>query len=82
MQRKQAALGFIAEKQAALDVIAGGDLDYPVDTDGDDVAGLMNRSVDSLFAEFRFTVVNEINSSASRLTHSYSGLYQLSKECV
>ncbi|MFK7852498.1 MAG: methyl-accepting chemotaxis protein [Granulosicoccus sp.] len=62
---------------AAVSAAAEGNLSYPIDTDGDDLAGQMARALDSLFAELRMSM-HSINQNALRLTGASEGLTNLS----
>ena len=67
----------VDELLAALSAIAEGDLDYPVNTSGDDVAGQMGRSLKRLVMEMRHSM-GDININAAQLTISSSDLTGLS----
>lgn len=62
---------------AAVSAAAEGNLSYPIDTDGEDLAGQMARALDSLFAELRMSM-HSINQNALRLTGASEGLTNLS----
>lgn len=64
---------------AAVSAAADGDLNYPIDTDGDDVAGQMGRALDSLFNELR-TSMSGINVNAVQLNDASIKLTRLSAE--
>ena len=63
----------------ALSAIAGGDLDCPVNTEGDDVAGQMGRSLEQLVTEIRGSI-RDINDNSNKLTLSSTDLTSLSAE--
>ncbi|MEE9319332.1 MAG: methyl-accepting chemotaxis protein [Granulosicoccus sp.] len=62
---------------AAVSAAAGGNLNYPINTEGDDLAGQMARALESLFSEFRRSM-NGINDNAAQLTLASESLTSLS----
>jgi len=67
----------VDELLVAVSAAAGGDLNYPINTVGDDLAGQMARSLESLFFEFRKSM-NGISDSAEQLTLASESLTELS----
>ena len=66
---------------AALSAVAEGDLEYPVETKGDDVAGQMGRSLQRLVTEMRNSM-GDINVNAVQLTRSSNDLTGLSSRLM
>ena len=66
---------------AALSAVAEGDLEYPVDIKGDDVAGQMGRSLERLVTEMRRSM-GDINANAVQLTSSSNELTGLSSRLM
>lgn len=60
----------------AVSAAADGNLNHPIDTEGDDLAGQMGCALDSLFAELRtsFRGINENAGQLSRASESLTGL--------
>lgn len=63
----------------AVSAAAEGNLNHPIDTQGDDLAGQMGRALDSLFSELRDSM-DGINDNATQLTRASEGLTSLSVE--
>ncbi|MFK7860004.1 MAG: methyl-accepting chemotaxis protein [Granulosicoccus sp.] len=61
----------------AVSAAADGDLNHPIDTDGDDLAGQMGRALDGLFSELRASMAG-INDNASQLGRASESLSSLS----
>lgn len=61
----------------AVSAAADGNLSYPLDTQGDDVAGQMARALDTLFSELRASMQG-INSNAAQLARASESLTTLS----
>lgn len=64
---------------AAVNAAAQGNLNHPINTSGDDLAGQMGRALDTLFSELRDSMEG-INANASQLTRASDGLSMLSVE--
>ena len=62
---------------AAVSAAADGNLSFPIDTNGDDVAGQMASALDTLFSGLRSSM-RSINDNASQLTLASEGLSNLS----
>ena len=62
---------------AAVSAAAGGNLNYPIDTEGDDLAGQMGKALDSLFSELRASMQG-INENAGKLSRASKSLTTLS----
>lgn len=62
---------------AAVSAAAEGNLNYPIDTRGDDLAGQMGSALDSLFSGLRSSM-SGINQNATQLTHASESLMKLS----
>ncbi|NND92650.1 MAG: HAMP domain-containing protein [Granulosicoccus sp.] len=63
----------------AVSAAANGNLNHPIDTQGDDAAGQMGRALDSLFSELRASM-SGINENATQLARASEGLTSLSIE--
>ena len=63
----------------AVSAAAKGDLAYPIDCSGDDVAGQMGKALDKLFSELRSSI-SGINDNATRLYKASESLTGLSVE--
>ncbi len=61
----------------AVSAAAEGNLAYPLDTSGDDLAGQMAKALDTLFTELRSSM-DGINTNAAQLTRASDGLTTLS----
>ena len=64
---------------AAVSAAAEGNLNYPIDTLGDDLAGQMGHALDSLFSGLRGSM-SGINQNAAQLTRASESLTTLSVE--
>lgn len=64
---------------AAVSAAAEGNLNYPIDTHGDDLAGQMASALDSLFSGLRSSM-SSINTNAAQLTRASESLTTLSVE--
>ncbi|ASJ70925.1 methyl-accepting chemotaxis protein [Granulosicoccus antarcticus] len=70
---------------AAVSAAANGDLNYPIDTNGDDLPGQMARSLDLLFSEMRSSMqaINtnsyQLSSASERLSALSGDMNELSK---
>lgn len=62
---------------AAVSAAAEGNLKYPIDTEGDDLAGQMGRALDTLFSELRASMKG-IGENASQLARASESLSTLS----
>ncbi|ASJ73347.1 Methyl-accepting chemotaxis protein CtpL [Granulosicoccus antarcticus IMCC3135] len=62
---------------AAVSAAANGDLNHPIDTKGEDLAGQMARSLDALFSEMRLSMQG-INKNAHQLSNASKRLSALS----
>ncbi len=62
---------------AAVSAAADGNLSFPIDTNGDDVAGQMASALDTLFSGLRSSM-RSINDNASQLTLASESLTNLS----
>ncbi|ASJ76321.1 methyl-accepting chemotaxis protein [Granulosicoccus antarcticus] len=62
---------------AAVSAAAEGNLSYPIDTHGDDLAGQMARALETLFADVRNSM-RSINDNASQLTRASASMTTLS----
>lgn len=62
---------------AAVSAAAEGNLNYPIDTQGDDLAGQMASALDSLFSGLRSSM-SSINTNAAQLTLASESLTTLS----
>ncbi len=62
---------------AAVSAAAQGNLNHPIDTDGNDLAGQMGRALDSLFSELRASMQG-IDDNASQLARASETLNTLS----
>lgn len=67
----------VDELKTAVNAAAEGNLSYPIDKQGDDLAGQMGRALDKLFTELR-TSMSSINVSAGKLTKASENLTTLS----
>ncbi len=67
----------VDDLKTAVNAAAEGNLSYPIDTQGSDLAGQMGRALDKLFAELRGSM-NSINVSAGKLTRASENLTTLS----
>lgn len=80
-QRQQEAAQCLQQRVdgllVAVSAAADGNLSYPIDTEGDDLAGQMGRALDSLFTELRASMEG-INQNARQLTAASEGLTALS----
>lgn len=63
---------------AAVSAAANGNLNHPIDTQGDDLAGQMARSLDTLFAEMRLSMQG-INNNSHQLGNASERLSILSR---
>ena len=61
----------------AVSAAANGHLSYPIDTQGDDVAGQMGRALSTMFAELQQSM-NDIHSNAQFLTSASNSLRESS----
>ena len=64
---------------AAVSAAAKGDLTFPIDTTGTDLAGQMGRALDTFFAELRESI-ESINVNSTHLSRASAGLTDLSVE--
>jgi len=64
---------------SAVNAATQGNLNHPIQTDGDDIAGQLGRAIDELFNELR-TNVGSISTSADLIISAADGLSLLSGE--
>ncbi|MGQ7846513.1 methyl-accepting chemotaxis protein [Granulosicoccus sp. 3-233] len=66
---------------AAVSAAADGDLNHPIDTRGEDLAGQMGKALDSLFSGLRSSMAS-INLNSAQLTRASESLTTLSVEML
>ena len=64
---------------AAVNAASNGNLNYPLDVMGDDLAGQMGKALDKLFSELR-TSMTSISDNASLLSNASESLTHLSED--